>query len=52
VVEALEQALRAVPAARELLRTRKAEVREDPERLEALLTDLLSGPPAGRRSGG
>uniref|UniRef100_UPI000E0C5FCD CHAT domain-containing protein n=1 Tax=Azospirillum brasilense TaxID=192 RepID=UPI000E0C5FCD len=44
VVEALEQALRAVPAARDLLCARKPEVREAPERLEALLTDLLSGP--------
>jgi tetratricopeptide (TPR) repeat protein len=44
VIEALEQALKTVPAARDLLRARKSEVREDLERLEVLLTDLVSGP--------
>ena len=44
LVEVLESALRTVPAARDLLRQRKAEVRSEAARLEDLLVDLLCGP--------
>jgi hypothetical protein len=44
LVEVLEGALRTLPAARNLLRERKAEVRGDAARLEDLLVDLLRGP--------
>lgn len=44
VVEALASTLSSYPAARELLRARKPQVREDPAQLEELLIDLLAGP--------
>jgi CHAT domain-containing protein len=44
LVEVLETALKTFPAARDLLRQRKDQVRNDRTRLEDLLVDLLSGP--------
>ncbi|WP_228390464.1 CHAT domain-containing protein, partial [Streptomyces smaragdinus] len=44
VLDAVADAVAANPDARALIEGRRAEVREQPERLGALLTDLLAGP--------
>jgi tetratricopeptide (TPR) repeat protein len=44
ILDAVAAAVRAHPAARELIEARLDRVRERPEAIEAVLTDLLSGP--------
>jgi tetratricopeptide (TPR) repeat protein len=44
LVDVLENALMTLPAARDLVRQRKAEVRDEPARFQDLLVDLLCGP--------
>ncbi|GGN93709.1 hypothetical protein GCM10010112_82280 [Actinoplanes lobatus] len=44
ILEAVDEAVRTNPEARELIRRRRPEVRDRPEALEELLIDLLSGP--------
>ncbi|MFE6104051.1 ATP-binding protein [Streptomyces laurentii] len=44
VLDALERAAEPIPDARDLIRGRRAEVREHPERFRALVVDLLTGP--------
>ncbi|WP_204296716.1 CHAT domain-containing protein, partial [Actinoplanes campanulatus] len=44
VLDAVAEAVKTNPAARDLIEHRRGEVRERPEALEPLLTDLLSGP--------
>ncbi|MFC8721413.1 tetratricopeptide repeat protein, partial [Kitasatospora sp. NPDC057198] len=44
VLDAVERAVEPVPDARDLLRSRRADVREHPDRFRALLVDLLAGP--------
>jgi tetratricopeptide (TPR) repeat protein len=51
VLDAVAAAVRADPAARDLAKAGVARVREQPEAIEAVLTDLLSGPCAQRGQG-
>ena len=44
VLDAVATAVRANPAARQLIESRLAEVRQRPEAVEAVLVDLLAGP--------
>ena len=44
ILDAVASAVRADPAARELIESRRAEVRQRPEAIEEVLTDLLAGP--------
>ena len=52
VLDAVAAAVRAHPAARELVASRLAEVRERPEVVEGVLVDLLAGPCAQAGDGG
>ncbi|MEV0537661.1 CHAT domain-containing protein [Kitasatospora sp. NPDC050463] len=44
VLDAVATAVEPIPDARDLLRDRRADVREHPDRFRALLVDLLTGP--------
>ncbi|MFI6009534.1 CHAT domain-containing protein [Streptomyces sp. NPDC051243] len=44
ILDAIADAVASNPAARTLIEERRAEVREQPDRLKPLLTDLLAGP--------
>ncbi|BAJ27690.1 MULTISPECIES: CHAT domain-containing protein [Kitasatospora] len=44
VLDAIATAVEAIPDARDLLRDRRPDVREHPDRFRALLVDLLTGP--------
>ncbi|GGN43320.1 tetratricopeptide (TPR) repeat protein [Actinoplanes campanulatus] len=44
ILDAVAEAVKTNPAARDLIEHRREEIRERPEALEPLLTDLLSGP--------
>ncbi|MFC4066310.1 tetratricopeptide repeat protein, partial [Actinoplanes subglobosus] len=44
ILDVIEQAVRTIPAARDMIAQRRGEVRERPEAFEPLLTDLLVGP--------
>ncbi|WP_405813062.1 MULTISPECIES: CHAT domain-containing protein [unclassified Streptomyces] len=44
ILDAVERAVEPIPDARDLLRSRRAGVREHPDRFRALLVDLLAGP--------
>ncbi|MFD7411636.1 CHAT domain-containing protein, partial [Kitasatospora purpeofusca] len=44
VLDAVATAVEPIPDARDLLRDRRADVREHPDRFKALLVDLLTGP--------
>ena len=44
ILDAVKEAVRANPAARQLLESRLPEVRQRPEAIEAMLVDLLAGP--------
>ncbi|MBW6437435.1 CHAT domain-containing protein [Actinoplanes hulinensis] len=44
ILDAVAEAVKTNPAARDLIEHRREDVRERPEALEPLLTDLLSGP--------
>ncbi|MFC4063418.1 tetratricopeptide repeat protein [Actinoplanes subglobosus] len=51
IVDAIADAVRTDPAARELVDSRREAVRDRPESLETLLIDLLSGPCASSEAG-
>ncbi|MBW6439300.1 CHAT domain-containing protein [Actinoplanes hulinensis] len=51
ILEAVDEAVRANPEARELIKRRRPDVRDRPEALEELLIDLLSGPCAQATDG-
>ncbi|WP_306208691.1 CHAT domain-containing protein, partial [Actinoplanes sp. RD1] len=44
ILEVIEQAVHALPAARDLIAQRRGQVRDRPETFEPLLTDLVAGP--------
>ncbi|MFI6079118.1 tetratricopeptide repeat protein [Actinoplanes sp. NPDC051343] len=44
ILEVIEQAVRTIPAARDMIAQRRGQVRDQPEAFEPLLTDLLAGP--------
>ena len=44
ILDAVAAAVRANPAARQLIESRLPEVRQRPEAIEAVLVDLLAGP--------
>ncbi|MGD0935854.1 MAG: hypothetical protein ABR922_14945 [Streptosporangiaceae bacterium] len=46
ILDVIAAAIRADPAARQLVQSGLAEVRERPEAIEAVLIDLLTGPSA------
>ncbi|MEV7625662.1 tetratricopeptide repeat protein [Actinoplanes sp. NPDC089786] len=52
ILDVLDDAVRSNPEARELIKHRRAEVRDHPEALGELLTDLLSGPCGQAADGG
>jgi tetratricopeptide (TPR) repeat protein len=52
VADAVGEAVRANPAARQLVESRLPELRQRPEAIEALLVDLLAGPCAQAGEGG
>ena len=52
IADAVAEAVRANPAARQLIQSRLSEIRQRPEAVEAMLVDLLSGPCAQAGEGG
>ena len=52
ILDAVAAAVRANPAARQLIESRLPEVRQRPEAIEAVLVDLLAGPCAQAAEGG
>ena len=52
IADAIAEAVRANPAARQLIESRLPEMRQRPEAVEAVLVDLLSGPCAQAGEGG
>ena len=52
ILDAVAVAVRANPAARQLIESRLPEVRQRPEAIEAVLVDLLAGPCAQAGEGG
>ncbi|MBL7262191.1 CHAT domain-containing protein, partial [Paractinoplanes lichenicola] len=44
ILDVIEQAVRTIPAARDLIAQRRGEVRDRPAAFEPLVTDLLAGP--------
>ena len=52
IADAVGEAVRTNPAARQLIESRLPEIRQRPEAIEAMLVDLLSGPCAQAGEGG